>query len=177
METSLRTRSGNPIDFGASQAMKFINKLFGSAGGILIGAMMLLVVAEVSSRLFWGSSIEGTIEIVGMFLALAVFFGFSPCEEDGKHVRVELVAARLPQKIRICLDIFVYIVAIVVVAAITWQVGLDTLSSWSIREVLPGAKVQVPVYPAKTAAFIGYLAFCVQLTVSLVTKIRTRRVY
>ncbi len=155
--------------------MKFINKLFGSAGGILIGAMMLLVVAEVSSRLFWGSSIEGTIEIVGMFLALAVFFGFSPCEEDGKHVRVELVAARLPKKVRDYLDIVVYMIAIVVVAVITWQVGLDTLSSWSIREVLPGAKVQVPVYPAKTAAFIGYLAFFVQLMVSMVGKIKRQR--
>ncbi|SDU18774.1 TRAP transporter small permease subunit [Desulfobacula phenolica] len=155
--------------------MKIVNKMFGSAGGILIGAMMLLVVAEVSNRLFWGSSIEGAIEIEGIFLALAIFLGFSPCEEEKKHVRVELVAARLPKKLKTFLDIIVYITAVGVVAVITWQVGLDMISSWSIRETLPGAKVQVPVYPAKAAAFIGYFAFFIQLMVSLASIIRTQR--
>ena len=155
--------------------MKIVNQLFGTAGGIIIGIMMLLVVAEVTSRLFWGSSIEGAIEIEGVSLALAIFFGFSPCEERKNHVRAEFMAAWLPKKIKASLDIVVYLAAILVVAVVTWQVGLDMASSWSIKEVLPGARWQVPVYPAKAAAFLGYFAFFIQLTVNLVKAIKTQR--
>lgn len=155
--------------------MKIVNKLIGSAGGIIIGAMMFLVVAEVSSRLIWGSSIEGVIEIEGIFLALAIFLGLAPCEEGKKHVRAEFVVDHLPQKVKNILEVIIYLTAIFVVAIITWQVGLDMLSSWRIREVLPGANLQVPVYPAKTAAFIGYLFFCIQLIVNLMTGYKTKK--
>lgn len=154
--------------------MRIFNKIMGSIGGILIGLMMLLILAEVLSRLFFGSSIEGTLEIVGIFLALAVFFGFAPCEENNGHVRVDLIVQFLPQRVTFYLDIFVFLIAIAIVAVTAWQVGLDALSSWKFKEVLPGANVRVPVYPAKTCAFIGYFAFYVQLVINLITKIRNK---
>jgi len=155
--------------------MGLYNKLMGTIGGILIGAMMLLIVTEVLSRLLVGRSIEGTVEIVGIFLALAVFFGFSPCEEEKSHVRVELLLRRLPDSFSFALNIGAYILAIFTVAVMAWQVGLNALSAWKVKEVLPGAKVQVPVYPAKAAAFVGYLAFCLQLCVSLFFMVRSRK--
>lgn len=155
--------------------MRLLNKALGSIGGLIIGVMMLLTVAEVLSRLFLGSSIEGTIETVGIFLALAVFFGFSPCEEGGNHIRVKLAVRLLPRRIVIFLDMVVYVLAIAIVMVSAWQVGLDALSSWKFMEVLPGANIQVPVYPAKTAAFIGYLAFCLQLIVNLIKIVKHKK--
>jgi TRAP-type C4-dicarboxylate transport system permease small subunit len=152
--------------------MKFLNKLMGSIGGFIVGAMMLLTVAEVLSRLFLKSSIEGSIELGCVFFALAVFFGFSPCEEKNAHVKVELITANLPEKVSFPLEIVVYLLAIIIVSFTSWQVGLDALSAWEIGEVLPGAKVQVPVYPAKIGAFIGYMAFCLQLVVNLISKLK-----
>ena len=78
--------------------MRFFNKIMGSIGGFVVAAMMLLIVAEVSSRLFFKTSIEGSIELECVFFALAVFFGFSPCEEKNAHVRVQLLIMRLPAK-------------------------------------------------------------------------------
>jgi len=155
--------------------MGFYNRMMGTIGGILIGAMMLLVVTEVLSRLLVGRSIEGTIEIVGIFLALAVFFGFSPCEEEKSHVRVELLLRRLPESFSFVLNTGAYILAIFTVAVMAWQVGLNALSAWKVKEVLPGAKVHVPVYPAKAAAFVGYLAFCLQLCLSFFLIVRSRK--
>lgn len=152
--------------------MMLLNKAMGSLGGLIIGVMMLLTVAEVLSRFFLGSSIEGTIETVGIFLALAVFFGFSPCEEGDSHIRVQLVVRLLPRTFALALELVVYVLAIAIVMISAWQVGLDAISSWKFREVLPGANIQVPVYPAKTAAFVGYLAFFLQLVVNFVKKIK-----
>ena len=118
------------------------------------------------------ASIEGVIELQCVFFALVVFFGFSPCEEKDAHVKVNLVTTRLPAKFSLPLEIVVYLLAIAIVSVSGWQLGLDAATSWEIREALPGAKVQVPVYPAKIAAFLGYLAFCLQLIINLVSKLR-----
>ncbi|MBW1736678.1 MAG: TRAP transporter small permease [Deltaproteobacteria bacterium] len=142
-------------------------KMLGTLGGLAIGAMMLLILAEVLSRLFLGSSIEGTIEIVGMSLALAVFLGFAPCEQSHDHVRVELLRSRLKQRPQLALDIATYLLALLTVGVMTWQVGLDAYSSLLAREVLPGAELEVPVYPAKISAFIGFMAFGGQLLINL----------
>jgi TRAP-type C4-dicarboxylate transport system permease small subunit len=144
---------------------KFINAL-GTLGGLAIAAMMLLILAEVLSRLFLDRSIEGTIEIVGIFLSLAVFLGFAPCEQTNHHVRVELLRMRIGYRKRFFLDLSSYILALLIVGVMVWRVGLDAYSSFMIREVLPGADFQTPVYPAKISAFIGFLAFGIQLCIN-----------
>ena len=143
----------------------------GSAGGFLVGIMMFLTVAEVLSRIFLKASIEGIIELQCVFFALVVFFGFSPCEEKDAHVKVNLVTIHLPMKFSLPLDIVVYLLAILIVSVSGWQLGLDAATSWEIREALPGAMVQVPVYPAKIAAFVGYLAFCLQLVLHILFRV------
>jgi len=144
---------------------KFIEAL-GMIGGLAIAAMMMLILAEVLSRLFLNSSIEGTIEIVGIFLSLSVFLGLAPCEQTNHHVRVELLRMRLGYRQRLILDLLSYILALVVVGTMVWQVGLDAYSSFMTREVLPGAELEVPVYPAKISAFIGFFAFGIQLLIN-----------
>jgi len=64
------------------------------------------------------------------------------------------------------LDLVSYFLALVVVGVMVWQVGLDAYSSLVIREVLPGAELEVPVYPAKISAFIGFFAFGIQLLIN-----------
>ncbi len=54
--------------------MNKIIKALGTIGGLAIAAMMMLILVEVLSRLFLDSSIEGAIEIVGIFLSLSSSF-------------------------------------------------------------------------------------------------------
>ncbi len=144
---------------------KFIDAL-GTLGGLAIAAMMMLILAEVLSRLFLSRSIEGAIEIVGIFLSLAVFLGFAPCEQTNHHVRVELLRTRLGYRKRFFFDLTSYLLALLIVGVMVWRVGLDAYSSFMTREVLPGAEFEVPVYPAKISAFVGFLAFGLQLLVN-----------
>ncbi len=146
--------------------MKKIIDALGILGGLAIAAMMMLILAEVLSRLFFGRSIEGTIEIVGIFLSLAVFLGFAPCEQTNHHVRVELLRMRLGYRKQFYFDVISYLLALLIVGVMVWRVGLDAYSSLIIREVLPGAEFEVPVYPAKIGAFIGFVAFGLQLLVN-----------
>jgi TRAP-type C4-dicarboxylate transport system permease small subunit len=148
--------------------MTIRNRIAATVGSSLIFLIMFLLVIEVVSRMIFGSSIEGVIEIVGIFLALSVFAGFSPCEEVKQHVSAELVVQRLPVRVARIIKIVMYILAVVTVAVMSWQTGLDFLNSYSIREALPGARLQVPVYWAKGGVFVGFVLFLIQLMVSLI---------
>jgi TRAP-type C4-dicarboxylate transport system permease small subunit len=148
-------------------------RALGYLGGFAIAAMMVLIVGEVLSRALLGQSIPGALEIVGIFLSLAVFLGFAPSEQAHQHVRVELLRDRLGPARRSTLDLLGSLAGFVVVAVVTWAVGVDAYSSFAIREVLPGAAWEVPVYPAKIGAFIGFLAFGLQLLRNTVARVRS----
>jgi TRAP-type C4-dicarboxylate transport system permease small subunit len=154
--------------------MRYINLIMGFLGGFIIGSMMLLVVAEVLSRLFFDTSIEGSTEIVGMFLALAVFMGFAPCEANRSHVKVQLLVRLLSDRVVFTLNMIVYFLALLIVAIATWRVGLEALISFQYREVLPGANIQVPVYPAKIVAFFGFSAFFIQLVLNIILDVKKK---
>ena len=155
---------------------KIINSL-GTIGGLAIAAMMMLILAEVMSRFFLNRSIEGAIEIVGIFLSLSVFMGLAPCEQTNHHVRVELLRMRMNRRVQLYMDLVSYILAIAIVLVTTWQVGLNAYSSFLTREVLPGANLEVPVYPAKISAFIGFLAFGIQLITNLYKLFKTLKTH
>lgn len=148
--------------------MTIRNKILATIGSLLIFLIMILLVIEVISRFFFGASIEGVIEIVGIFLALSVFAGFSPCEEGRQHVSAQLVIQRLSARTARIVKIFVYILAVITVAVMSWQTVLNFYDSYSIREALPGASFQMPVYWAKAGVFIGFIMFLIQLIVSLI---------
>jgi TRAP-type C4-dicarboxylate transport system permease small subunit len=147
--------------------MTIRNRILATIGSLLIFLIMILLVIEVVSRFVFGASIEGVIEIVGIFLALSVFAGFSPCEEGGQHVSAQLVVKRLPAGVARIVRILVYILAVITVAVMSWQTALNFYDSYSIREALPGADFQMPVYWAKAGVFIGFVMFLIQLIVSL----------
>jgi len=148
--------------------MTIRNRILATIGSMLIFLIMILLVIEVVSRFLFGASIEGVIEIVGIFLALSVFAGFSPCEEAKQHVSAQLVVQRLPAPVARIIQLCVYVLAVVTVAVMSWQTALNFYDSYSIREALPGASFQMPVYWAKGGVFIGFVLFLVQLIITMV---------
>ncbi len=147
--------------------MTIRNRISATVGSLLIALIMVLLVIEVVSRFIFGASIEGIIEIVGIFLALSVFAGFSPCEEANQHVSAQLVVQRLPARAAHIIKILVYILAVITVAVMSWRTALNFFDSYSIREALPGASFQMPVYWAKGGVFVGFVLFLIQLIISL----------
>jgi TRAP-type C4-dicarboxylate transport system permease small subunit len=155
--------------------MKYVNRIVGKIGGAIIALIMLLTVAQVLSRALLGVSIESSIELIGLLLALSVFLGFSPCEEINAHIKVDLLTRRLPGKTSIPLERIMYIIALLVTCTMTYRVGVEAFISWQTLESLPGTRIQFPVYPAKAIGFLGFLLFAVQLFVTLLGKMSPMR--
>lgn len=144
--------------------MHRLNAFSSIISGLLVFCIMILLSAEIVCRKL-GQPIPGTIEIAGFALAGIVFLGLSRCEEVHEHVRVEFLVVRYPPAIRRWAEIFIHLLGFIIYGIMTWQTGLEAISSWKTLEVVPGL-VPLPVYPAKTIVSIGCAMISIQLLVN-----------
>lgn len=92
-----------------------INSGLGFIAGICIAAGSLLIVTEISSRLFLGKSLLITDEYTGYLMAVSSFLGLGYVEKNHGHIRMDLIdllGKRFPRLIVAC-RFFAYIVALI----------------------------------------------------------------
>jgi TRAP-type transport system small permease protein len=155
--------------------MKHINRFVGRIGGLIIALIMVMTVTQVVSRSLFGVSLESSIEMIGLLLALSVFLGLSPCEENDAHIKVDIVTMRLPRRVMVVLECFVYFIALLTALTITYQIGKETVIAWQTMESIPGSGIRLPTYPAKLVSFFGFLLFDIQLTISFLTRVLRKK--
>ena len=118
-------------------------------------AMVLLNFGEISLRSVW-QPIPGTYDYVPLIGVIIISFALAYCAVVRGHTLVELVVARLPQRVQSIIGSFTGILSLGIFTLITWQcfVFADDMrqvgeTSWAIN---------VPLYP-----FMYCLAFGVAL--------------
>ena len=146
--------------------MKKINAICAAFSGVLVCCLMVLLSGEILGRNL-GYPIPGTIEFASFGLVGIIFLGLSHCEELKGHVRVEFLLARLsPMRLKAA-EMFIHLLGFCIYGLMTWQTGLDAISSWSVRETVPGL-MTLPVYPAKTIIPLGCALICIQIVVNAI---------
>lgn len=127
----------------------------------LIVALMLAVVFDISRRQLTGRSIGGVLEYSEIVMVLIVYLGIGYGQLTRSHVWVDLFIARLSDRVRLQLDLFV----LFVVAALFFWIAVQTaqagLTSFERREVRTGL-ASAPVWPAKIAVSVGFCAMALQ---------------
>ena len=146
--------------------MKKINAFCAAFSGVLVCCLMVLLSGEILGRKL-GYPIPGTIEFAAFALVGIIFLGLSHCEELGGHVRVEFLLTRFSPKLRKAAEMFIYLLGFCIYGLMTWQTGVDAVSSWSVRETVPGL-MTLPVYPAKTVVPLGCALICIQIIVNAI---------
>jgi TRAP-type C4-dicarboxylate transport system permease small subunit len=90
-------------------------------GGAVLAVMMFLTAADVIGR-FLHHPIEGTYELVGLFLVLVLGAGVANAQLEKAYVSVSIVYDRFPQNVRAALDIVAYLVGAGIAGLLCWQV-------------------------------------------------------
>jgi TRAP-type C4-dicarboxylate transport system permease small subunit len=139
-------------------------------GAGFVFTMALIIVVNAVGRKI-GHPLPGAIGLAGFMLAVVTFLGLAQCEDQDRHVRVEAILLRLSPKNRLRLLVFNYLVAVAVYGFMLWAMGANMLYSWKTSEELIG-DIFLPVYPAKTIAFIGVALMTFQVVLKLIGFIR-----
>ena len=132
-----------------NRALEIAAKVFGYAAAACVAAMMLLTVADVALRGLFARPIHGTFELVELLLAGAFFFALPAAFLRDEHIVVDVVDRQAPRAVP-WLRRAAGIIAVVLLAVMSWQGARAARDSWAFGDVtmdlsLPRILYWIPV--------------------------------
>ncbi len=129
-------------------------------GGALIILSALLVTLEVLLRKLFNVSIGGADELSGYAFGIATTLGFSYALLERAHIRIDVLHALFPRRLRVAADLFgaVLLAGFVgIVCVMAWDLVADTLQHGS-RSITP---LRTPLALPQIPWLLGWLLFLV----------------
>jgi len=150
------------------KALDYLSRWMGYVSSAVIIVLMLLVTADVCGRYFFNSPITGASELARFSMIIIVFPALAWTALAGKHIKVDLIMERLPQRVQAIVNSFMLLVALGTYGIITWKsaqysMGVDNITSM-LR--LP----QAPFYWIMT---VGWTIFCLSIIALVIKNIVT----
>ncbi len=138
------------------RVIELASHLFLVLSGVLIVIMMFAATYGVLRRYAFNSPEPYSYEISTMFLLFSFVFAISAVERLGRHIRVDFVSGRLPERVQhIIVNVIAPIMGLFFAFILTWK-GLDvSLFSLKIGEV-SSSSWREPLFPIKLMVPIGY---------------------
>ena len=90
------------------------------AGGMLLLAVSILVIVEITLRKFFGTSIQGVDELSSYAMALAFAWAMPFAILDRAHIRIDVIHTLLPERMRAWLDLGSAIVFCFYMTVLSW---------------------------------------------------------
>ncbi|MBG0776744.1 MAG: TRAP transporter small permease [Desulfovibrionaceae bacterium] len=150
--------------------LKYLNKICAEICGWMLSVVMILLLVDVICRTI-SKPVMGVAELAMFVMIGTVYAGLANCEMKHGHVRVDFFLDRLPPRLRHGIDIAIYVVAAVVIAATAWTMCDNAWSSFVDREGIAGA-INYPLYPVKFVMSVGMILYFIQLVLNLIAMVR-----
>jgi TRAP-type C4-dicarboxylate transport system permease small subunit len=138
-------------------------------GAIPLLAMMALIVSNSLGRVFFNTPIKLTIDGSGLFGVIVVTAAIGFAERERINIAVRIVFERFPERIRLFMEIFTFILSLVGAAYLFWAVVTSALHSLSIHEATIAERI--PIAPFEFVWAAGALILCLFLAQHLVEDI------
>ena len=130
-------------------------KAFQIIGMAVVVALMLLTVAHVIGRYAFHYPMLGVVEVSGLMVITLVFLAAPYDFYIDRHIAVDVIVRRLPEKAALVVSCFTYFVALVVVTlALVWTIktGQKISGSGATTDIL-----RIPLYPFYFVVAFGWL--------------------
>jgi len=147
------------------RGITWISGSFNALAGLAVVIMMLLTCADVVMRLF-RSPVPGTYEIVGFLGTVVIAFSLAQTSLEKGHIAVEIVVAKLPQRVQIGVDAFVCLIGSALFALIARQSFIYALDIKGSGEV--SVTLMLPIYPFILGIAAGSGLLCIVLALDSV---------
>lgn len=165
-----------------------LDALYGGAlwlAGLCLVAIAALVGLQVGARFIDGALkllglghfdfvILSLAEIAGYLLATATFFALAPTLKAGAHIRVTMLLANLPDRMRRAFEIWVLAAAAVAGSWMTARIALLAFDSWRFNEVSVGI-LPIPLAIPQAAMAVGSAVLAITLFDELIIVARGGR--
>lgn len=130
-------------------------------------------VANVLSRRIFNYPIQGTYELQGWALCIAVFFTWAHTQAIKGNITVTFVSDHLPQKLVAYFDAIFYGMAVILYAILVWQILVFAIQMKGAG--YSSLELQAPEWVIPLLASIGVILFVATLvrsTILAITEIK-----
>jgi TRAP-type C4-dicarboxylate transport system permease small subunit len=124
---------------------------------VVLSVLVLVIIADVVLRYFFGRGIPGSYELTEFMFGLIVFFGLGYTQVKRRHINVDFLVSRFPKKVQLVVNFIKHLVVLLLLALICWQTILRAVTSWQRDEV--SGVLHIPIGPFVFAAGAGILVF------------------
>ena len=144
-----------------------INQFLSGLAGWLMVVLMSLLVTDVIFRSF-GRPLLLMAELSVFVMMIVIYLGFSRCEEQREHVRLEFVVNALPARHKPKVLFLANLLAVLVIGLLFYAVTRSAWSTFQTGSAIAGA-VDIPIWPTQFIMVIGMGVFLLQSIVNLFT--------
>ena len=103
-----------------------------------------------------------------------VYLGISYVQSLKEHIKIEMATSWLPQWGQDFLDIFGYMIGLLLFAIMMWQSGRLAWEAWDTQDYTMGI-IHFPLWPAKNIIPIGCGLLCIRLLLDIFLDIQQLR--
>ena len=151
----------------ASSWLAEVERAGAAVASFTVFAMMCMVFTDVIGRKLFNSPVQGAVEVSELALPAIVYLGIAYVQAKREHIKLELFSSRLSGLATWLQDLFVSFLSLAICVIITVLIGRSAWVSVAIAEHTMGV-VDIPIWPAKCAVFLGFLLLSVRLVIQLV---------
>jgi len=139
------------------------------SGQVLILFMTLLITVDVLGRATLGKSTLIATELSGYTLVAVVFLGLAYTLKMGRHISVEIITSRLPERKRMQLETAIYILGAIFMAWLTWTTWEPVIRNLQTHSI---TTLQTPMWIPYLFIPVGSGMLTLAFLIEVVGKIR-----
>jgi TRAP-type C4-dicarboxylate transport system permease small subunit len=121
--------------------------------GIIMGLVTLLVVASAVGRYLFAYPLPDAFDMSRLLLGAAIMWGFASVGYRGSHIKVDLLAERLPTGARRWVDGFAWTVLLIFTVLLTWKMFARVSSAAGSGEST--MDLRLPAWPMMGLIWLG----------------------
>ena len=153
--------------------MNHVTRISGIIFGTIMIALSLTIVAEILLRKFFSFSLGGVDELGGYAVAIVAPLAFLVAAADSAHIRINLLHARLPMRLRAVLNLAA-VVSLALLALFLLYFTIQTVSeTLEYRSIAQTPWATPLIYPqslwlvAMAVFALGMLVICARAVTAL----------
>ena len=148
------------------------------AGGVMLSALTLMVVASVAGRALIGlglGPVPGDFELVEVGVGIAIFFFMPWCYLRGGHATVDLLYMHVPRWAQKAVDTLSDLLMLLVWLMLTWKLWDGLVEKKEYMETT--FILQMPVWWAYALCFVGAVIGCACYIAKTLTQLEIGRAH
>jgi len=148
--------------------LKKIERGFSYTAAGLVFVMIFPTTLDVILRYIFNAPLPEMFQLTEFMMVAVVYLAIAYVQQLKDHIKIEIVTQWLPQKVQEALDLFGYLVGLVIFTIITWQTSRLAWEAWDTQDYTMGI-VHFPLWPAKSILPIGIGLLCLRLLLDILT--------